>query len=586
MSDAEDSDSQRDGRDAKRARRHIDDVVNDGTDDEAYVPLAEAIVDMIFAGEDPKPAPNESRRHLTASQVADMGAGGFRRRLIPSLLQHQIEDVRDLVTAYKQRRSIIYANQMGTGKTVTAIATMCLIQKRSDWPSLIVAPAALIDTVWLPHFETWTRCKVLYVQSADDARRIRRGGYDAVIMSYNILRNLFQKSCEPHSYTDVFDEAAGRWKKVAEALEKKQRCPVLDAPWGAVAFEESHNGKGKTTLRAMEHLARAPFRVAISGTPFLNPADIGKYCTMLRLPEMEALNWGKDTIPREQVRLFRERHVVRREVDLKLPECREHCVEYKLTNEEKRRYNEMLDEAKFAVTMAERNPKSGEAKMEVLVRFNYMMQTLNHTLFAGGDKTPDMLRDAALNPSSKMRAARRIMKQCLRKGGAIIVGHVKTRPLLAMQMYCDDLVQSEVFMGSQDREERRRALGRFMDDPETRAIYLSVMAGGQGITLAPKATAVIMCQQWFNPAASKQLFARAARKGQVEPVDCYVLYAAGTVEEHINALVLDRENACQNGVLKGDFSWLPTEEMSSPEPSWRRAETLIKMCEELPLDEE
>jgi hypothetical protein len=65
---------------------------------------------------------------------------------------------------------------------------------------------------------------------------------------------------------------------------------------------------------------------------------------------------------------------------------------------------------------------------------------------------------------------------------------------------------------------------------------MGVKAGGVGITLT-RANHVFHFDQWWNPATTAQASARARRIGQKRPVFATSLYALGTIEERVAALL-------------------------------------------------
>ena len=520
---------------------------------------------------------------MTRNQCEDCVDGGFKRSRLSMLLKHQETAIRALVrSCIKNNNNVIYAEEMGTGKTVTMMAFLAISRVRTKRQTLIVVPASLIDIVWTRHLAEWTDCKVFVVRSAKDARFIRKDD-DVVIMSYQILNNCFKNSCD-QTFTDVYCD--GKWTSKRDPLVKKRDCPVLDRPWGLVIFEEAHVSLGKHGVTAVQHFSDTVMRVAVTGTPFLDPGPgIAKYCKILELSHLYAVNWGTNTINLEAVESFRGEHIIRQEIDQGLPPCEVRKVPYKLDSHTIKTYNELLGDAKTAARIAEANPQSREARAHVLAMFNALLQCLNHPGFVDDDKSEETIDAIAKNPSCKMKAMHKIMRRHVERGEPVVLGHFKTRLLRAMRKYCSDISRSEIFMGSQTATERMESLDSFMVDEEVKTLFLSVMSGGMGITLAPKARVMMMTQQWFNPAAFKQFFARAARKGQVDKVFCYIFYAKNTIEDHIEALVVDREHACHKLILLGDKDWLNPEDRGNPAPTWRKVATLIEQCKPLELDD-
>ena len=77
---------------------------------------------------------------------------------------------------------------------------------------------------------------------------------------------------------------------------------------------------------------------------------------------------------------------------------------------------------------------------------------------------------------------------------------------------------------------------------------LSLLAGGEGITLTA-ASVVILFDRWWNPALEAQAIARAYRIGQKLPVNAYILEAQGTIEERLADLLVRKKTLSQEIIL-------------------------------------
>jgi SNF2 family DNA or RNA helicase len=83
---------------------------------------------------------------------------------------------------------------------------------------------------------------------------------------------------------------------------------------------------------------------------------------------------------------------------------------------------------------------------------------------------------------------------------------------------------------------------------------LSLKAGGTGLNLTA-ANHVFHVDRWWNPAVEQQATDRAFRIGQTRTVQVHTFICAGTVEEHIDALI-ESKRALAESVLGTDERWL------------------------------
>jgi SNF2 family DNA or RNA helicase len=93
-----------------------------------------------------------------------------------------------------------------------------------------------------------------------------------------------------------------------------------------------------------------------------------------------------------------------------------------------------------------------------------------------------------------------------------------------------------VYTGGLAPAERDRVVARFRAAPESKALVLSLRAGGQGLDL-PEASYVIHFDRWWNPAVERQAEDRSHRLGQQVPVTVYKYVCEDTIEERIDRIL-------------------------------------------------
>jgi SNF2 family DNA or RNA helicase len=106
------------------------------------------------------------------------------------------------------------------------------------------------------------------------------------------------------------------------------------------------------------------------------------------------------------------------------------------------------------------------------------------------------------------------------------------------------------------RNERKRVLARFREDPDASVLILSLGAGGQGLNLQA-ASYVFHFDRWWNPAVERQAEARSHRMGQQRALNVYAYTGERTIEERLTQILRGRQRLADD--LVEDVSIDPTE---------------------------
>ena len=93
-----------------------------------------------------------------------------------------------------------------------------------------------------------------------------------------------------------------------------------------------------------------------------------------------------------------------------------------------------------------------------------------------------------------------------------------------------------MYTGDLSSSERDRCITAFKEHPESRALILSLRAGGQGLNLQ-EASYVFHFDRWWNPAVERQAEDRSHRLGQTLPVTVYKYVCENTIEERIDEIL-------------------------------------------------
>lgn len=108
--------------------------------------------------------------------------------------------------------------------------------------------------------------------------------------------------------------------------------------------------------------------------------------------------------------------------------------------------------------------------------------------------------------------------------------------------------------GGVNLKERSAMVDRFQTDRSVRVLIVSLKAGGTGLNLTA-ASAVVHYDLWWNPAVENQATDRAYRIGQRRDVLVYRFVTAGTFEEKINAMLMQKRELADLTVSTGE-AWI------------------------------
>jgi hypothetical protein len=96
------------------------------------------------------------------------------------------------------------------------------------------------------------------------------------------------------------------------------------------------------------------------------------------------------------------------------------------------------------------------------------------------------------------------------------------------------------FTGDMSTSERDQVIQSFKNNPQHKALVLSLRAGGVGLNLQD-ASYVFHIDRWWNPAVERQAEDRSHRYGQVVPVHVFKYMCIGTIEERIDAILEQKQ---------------------------------------------
>lgn len=447
------------------------------------------------------------------------------------LRPYQLNGFRWLAFLWRHRLGGILADDMGLGKTAQALA---LIQHAVEVggrgrPFLVVAPTSVASN-WVREAARFT--PGLRVASVTASERV--GGpstaevaatADVVITTYAVLR----------LDADAF-----------AALE-----------WGGLVLDEAQFVKNPAT-KAHEAARgiRAPFRLAVTGTPVEN--HLGELWAIMNLvapglfPSRRAFD-ERYRRPIEEDGNAERRELLRRRIRPLMLRRTKEAVAPELPPKQ---------EQVLTVALAPRHRRLYDATLqrERQKLLDLLDDDLDRQRFIVY-RSLTLLRMLALDaslidgrhdgiPSAKLDALFEQLDDVLAEGHRALVFSQFTSFLGKVAGRLDAAGVPYAYLdGSTPARRRDDEIARFRSG-EASVFCISLKAGGFGLNLT-EADYVFLLDPWWNPASEQQAVDRAHRIGQERQVMVYRLVAEGTIEEKVMALKA-RKGELVASVLDGD----------------------------------
>lgn len=421
-----------------------------------------------------------------------------------------------LSTLWDAQLGGILADDMGLGKTVQVLAMLERARAAGDLtqPVLVVAPTSMVG-VWMSEAARFApELRVAQVTETSTKRGAALenvvAGADVVVTTYTVLR---------------ID---------AEAFQT--------LPWRGLVLDEAQAVKNhqSKTYQAVRRV-RAPFRLAMSGTPLENslmdlwallsvtaPGLYPKpeeFTTRYRRP----IESGKAPELLAQLQRRIRPLMMRRtkhEVAADLPEKQIQVANIAMTPVHARIYEQHLQRERQRVLGLLDDPDGNQiAILAALTRLRQLALD------------PALVDDSYDNvtPSAKLSTLVEHVEELAAEGHRALVFSQFTRYLKRAE---SALAQADIgtcyLDGTMSAKQRAAEVTAFRAGSAP-AFLISLKAGGTGLTLT-EADYVFVLDPWWNPATEAQAIDRTHRIGQDKPVMVYRLVSQGTIEEKVVAL--------------------------------------------------
>ena len=469
---------------------------------------------------------------LEVSEADGISGSGLRQppdTLRARLRPYQLDGFGWLVFLWQHRLGGILADDMGLGKTLEALALICHARQAdpASAPFLVVAPTSVApnwaaeSARFAPGLKMVTITDTLARSGADLAEVI--AGADVVVTSYTLLR------------LDFDAHLAAEWSGL-----------ILDE----AQYVKNHQSKIYQCARRL----RAPFKVAITGTPmennlmelwsllsitapglFPNPARFRDYYArpIERQGDAELL-----AQLRRRIRPLLKRRT-KEQVAADLPEKQEQVLEVELHPRHRKLYQTYLQRERQKVLGLLDDVNAN--RFTILTSLTRLRQLSLHAALVDSAQAdlPCSKIDTLLDQVQDVAAGGHRALVFSQFTG--FLAHVRERLDAAGVRYC--------YLDGKTRD--RAAVLRHFKDGTDPVFLISLKAGGFGLNLT-EADYCFLLDPWWNPATETQAIDRTHRIGQTRNVMVYRLIAKDTIEEKVMALKARKAELFANVIDDGN----------------------------------
>ena len=444
---------------------------------------------------------------VTPPASQDLPAG-----LIADLYPYQETGFQWLSRIADEGLGCILADQMGLGKTLQVIALFLREAGLRDAPSLVIAPATLL--------ENWRRELAKFAPSL------------TALLHQGRERTGFPKNLQKYNVVIVSYDTAMRDISILEMVA-----------WNIVVLDEAQAIKTPDAQRTVS-LKTLPRRmaVAVSGTPVENRLrdlwslmDFAVPGLLGPLRQFEA-HYLDDEDHASELEPLVSPLILRRlvaDVAKDLPERIDIPQAIRLSDESARRYDEIRHEV-----IAE------YGRMASLVALTKLRMFCTHP-FLLSQETGDPLPH-----SSKYARLLEILDEVFIGGEKVLIftSYTKMADIIAKDLHHRYGVPFTIIDGRTPVTERQPLIDQFGMTMTSAGLVLNPRAAGTGLNITAANHVVHFNLEW-NPALEDQATARAYRRGQTRPVTVHRLFHPGTVEEVIDQRTARKRIIARNAVV-------------------------------------
>jgi len=448
------------------------------------------------------------------------------------LRPYQVTGYRWMVVNCEAGFGACLADDMGLGKTIQALAVILYLKKKKIKPALIVVPTTLLGN-WQQEIAKFAPSLNVYPFYGSDKKLDNLDNIDVVLTTYGILRQNANQFSSDKFPIVVIDEAQN-----------------IKNPFAA-------------QTKAVHSLNKAPYRIALSGTPienrlmelwsifhFLNPGLLGSQQYFKKNFSIPIERYGDEEAKKNLRRIISPFVLRRKKTDKTvirdLPEKIEKNEYCSMSPAQISLYKEVVN-----TSLEKIQGEEGIARKGLVLKLMLSLkQICNHPAL--------YLKQKQLNPEESGKAQRlielldEIKKQ---KEKVLIFSQFREMGSLIKEMILKEMGEEVLFLhGGVPRKKRDEMIEIFRSESDPWIFILSLKAGGTGLNLV-SANHVIHYDLWWNPAVEDQASDRAYRIGQKSNVFVHRLLTKGTIEEKIERMI-EKKRALSESIVGTGETWI------------------------------
>ena len=428
------------------------------------------------------------------------------------LRSYQQQGVEFLIRMLTNDFNVILADEMGLGKTVQTLAAYNQLRRTAVEPSLVIAPASLVENWSRECSKFLTGCKVgvLYGATRQSVAK-DLAGYDLIITSYTMAR-----------------------RELAKLNKVMFNLLILD--------EAQHiKNPGTANAHSCKSL-KARHKMVLTGTPlenspedlwsifdFLHPNLLGSFAAFKR----EYANIGESEELRRDLAARTAPFIMRRVKSAVAPELppREDINMFcSMEPEQRKLYDSILSEGREVLAELEKSPaRARKGNMQILTTLLRLRQVCCHPALV-----ENCFEEGKNVPSAKFELMQELLMEHIDSGHKVLLFSQFTSLLAIIRDYLDASGIKYSYLDGATRN-RQEVVDEFNNSPDIPVFLLSLKAGGTGLNLT-SADTVMIYDPWWNPATELQAADRTHRIGQTRPVRSLKLLIKDSIEEKILAL--------------------------------------------------
>ncbi len=448
--------------------------------------------------------------------------------------------------ALRWRMGVILADDMGLGKTIQTLAVVQQLKEEMGElpaPILLICPTSVV-TNWEQEKERFA--PGLRALAHQGGERLRDERFLAAAQEVDLVLTSY-------------------------AVARRDGDTLRQVDWLGVVLDEAQNIKNAGTRQAqIIRTLPAQFRLALTGTPvenraselwsimhFLNPGFLGGQKRFRRDFALPIEKYGDEDAAQRLRRLTRPFILRRVKTDptviRDLPDKQELKVYCHLSEEQATLYEAVVRDGLAAVQEQE---EGGMARKGlVLSLLMQLKQVCNHPAqYLHETEAYDPLADGGR--SGKLTRLFELLEEALAEGDRLLVFSQFTEMAALLRTAIQQRLGAPTLYlhGGVPAKKRAEMVAQFQSDDGPPIFLLSLKAGGTGLNLT-HANHVFHFDRWWNPAVEDQATDRAFRIGQTKNVLVHKFVCLGTLEERIDAMIMEKK-ALAESIVGGGDNWL------------------------------